>query len=76
MTDSRVRHWEGYGDLTVLEDERAGSPLDTRGLEPAAGALCLLLTQGYFRNGRFVARHYLSELDLAEAVESRPQVMG
>ena len=74
MTNSRVRHWEGYGDLTVVEVERAGSPLDAEGLESEAAESCLLFSQGYIREGRFVARHYLSDLDLIEFDDEPPQL--
>ena len=74
MANLEVRNWEGHGDLTVVEVERVGSPLDTRELESEAGVLCLLLSQGYFRQGRFVARHYFTDFDLTELGEDPPRV--
>jgi hypothetical protein len=65
MTNSHVRHWEGLGDLSVLEVERECRQPDATVLAPFfdSRAHCLLLSEGYVRAGKLYARHYLMEID-------------
>lgn len=64
MSKPYVRHWEGLGDLTLVEVERDKAQSETAEFDPRSGcaAAGLLFAEGYLRAGRFVARHYLVDL--------------
>jgi hypothetical protein len=64
MSNPYVRHWEGLGDLTLVEVECGKTRSETAELHPhfSAAGSGFLFAEGYVRAGRFVARHYLVDL--------------
>jgi hypothetical protein len=64
MSTSWVRHWEGLGDLTLVEVERGRDEGEatTSGPRLLSDTAALLFAEGYVRNGSFVARHYLVDI--------------
>jgi len=71
MSTSRVRHWEGQGDLTLVEVERGRDEREATTSDPRLGsdAAVLLFAEGYVRNGSFVARHYLVDISQDEDLQ-------